>query len=69
MWLSLVCVINGLILATLRQGRRRLLNEDEMVEVVADLIPADRIDFDGMTFKEQVLGMIFHLFSFDQRKL
>jgi hypothetical protein len=43
-----------------RRGRRRVLNEDELVGAVNEsgIIAMDKIDFEGMTFKDQVKYII-----------
>lgn len=39
---------------TNRKGRRRILNEQALVEALQEIIPTDLLEFSGMTFEEQV---------------
>jgi protein O-GlcNAc transferase len=37
-----------------RATRRRITNEDELIAAISPIVEAERIEFSGMTFKEQV---------------
>jgi hypothetical protein len=44
-----------LIVGCSRATRRRITNEDELIAAISPIVEAERIEFSGMTFKEQVL--------------
>ena len=41
-----------------RSRNRRILNEDELLAAVAAVVPTDRIEFTGMTFRDQVCQFV-----------
>ena len=41
-----------------RAKRRRIINEDELIAAISPMVEAERIEFSGMTFEEQVIFVL-----------
>jgi len=52
-----VCMHYDMLYVT-RSRNRRILNENELLSAVRAVVPADRIDFTGMKFRDQVCACV-----------